>query len=88
MDGLRLTLTGLQRHKIPLIIVVVISHQAKEALLAHSTVLQARDEEIQALKEEVCCPVFNHTQTYRQKRCMIIGAFRRQEGHNGRVLCD
>uniref|UniRef100_A0A3Q4GPJ7 BICD family-like cargo adapter 2 n=1 Tax=Neolamprologus brichardi TaxID=32507 RepID=A0A3Q4GPJ7_NEOBR len=27
--------------------------QAKEALLAHSTVLQARDEEIQALKEEV-----------------------------------
>uniref|UniRef100_A0A3B4G332 BICD family-like cargo adapter 2 n=1 Tax=Pundamilia nyererei TaxID=303518 RepID=A0A3B4G332_9CICH len=26
--------------------------QAKEALLAHSTVLQARDEEIQALKEE------------------------------------
>uniref|UniRef100_A0A3P8RFT7 BICD family-like cargo adapter 2 n=1 Tax=Astatotilapia calliptera TaxID=8154 RepID=A0A3P8RFT7_ASTCA len=27
--------------------------QAKEALLAHSTVLQARDEEIQALKEQV-----------------------------------
>uniref|UniRef100_A0A3Q1C9X0 BICD family-like cargo adapter 2 n=1 Tax=Amphiprion ocellaris TaxID=80972 RepID=A0A3Q1C9X0_AMPOC len=27
--------------------------QAKEALLAHSTVLQARDEEIQALKEEL-----------------------------------
>ncbi|XP_026227987.1 BICD family-like cargo adapter 2 isoform X2 [Anabas testudineus] len=27
--------------------------EAKEALLAHSTVLQARDEEIQALKEEV-----------------------------------
>uniref|UniRef100_A0A8C5HLS9 BICD family-like cargo adapter 2 n=1 Tax=Gouania willdenowi TaxID=441366 RepID=A0A8C5HLS9_GOUWI len=27
--------------------------QAKEALLAHSTILQARDEEIQALKEEL-----------------------------------
>lgn len=28
--------------------------QVKEALLAHSTVLQARNEEIQALKKEVC----------------------------------
>lgn len=32
--------------------------QAKEALLAHSTVLQAKDEEIQALKEEVCWTIF------------------------------
>uniref|UniRef100_I3JBH9 BICD family-like cargo adapter 2 n=1 Tax=Oreochromis niloticus TaxID=8128 RepID=I3JBH9_ORENI len=37
--------------------------QAKEALLAHSTVLQARDEEIQALKEEVS-GTFNFPQFY------------------------
>lgn len=30
------------------------SNQAKEALLAHSSVLQAKDEEIEMLKEEVC----------------------------------
>lgn len=29
------------------------SNQAKEALLAHSSVLQAKDKEIQLLKEEV-----------------------------------
>uniref|UniRef100_A0A3P9LZ77 BICD family-like cargo adapter 2 n=1 Tax=Oryzias latipes TaxID=8090 RepID=A0A3P9LZ77_ORYLA len=34
--------------------------QAKDALLAHSTVLQARDEEIQALKEKVSSSVYTH----------------------------
>lgn len=33
---------------------VFASNQAKEALLAHSSVLQAKDEEIEMLKEEVC----------------------------------
>lgn len=42
------------------------SNQAKEALLAHSSVLQAKDEEIEMLKEEVCL-LFSLTLT-----CMFV----------------
>lgn len=50
------TQTHLERCLYPMISA---SNQATEALLAHSSVLQAKDEEIQLLKEEVCllfCP--------------------------------
>lgn len=56
------------------------SNQAKEALLAHSSVLQAKDEEIQLLKEEVrllFCPKTSrilsvHSRIYFPSRLFMV----------------